>query len=60
MMYQQYRRYYLHRRVKGFARLVCKNKTVYLPFNFTLGIKQQFYLNELIRCYGYAIQMEIA
>ena len=31
----QNRKYYLHRRVKTFARLSLKYKTVYVPFDFT-------------------------
>lgn len=56
----QNRKYYLHRRVKTFARLVLKLRTIYVPFNFESEFtkKQRAYIAEL-QNYHYTIQTEI-
>lgn len=53
------RKYYLHRQVKKFARLIAKRRTIYLSFAFSPSKMQQKYLSELSNTYGYAVQTEI-
>lgn len=55
----QRRRYYLHRRIRKFARLDTRHRTVFVPFLFEANEKEQFYFNELRQRYGYAVQVEL-
>jgi hypothetical protein len=56
------RRYYLHRRIKGFGRVFAKDRNgiIYLPHSLKLSDKQQFYVAELVKLGSrYSVQMEI-
>ncbi|MFT4062552.1 MAG: hypothetical protein QM642_09385 [Edaphocola sp.] len=50
------RRYYLHRRIRLFARLSTAQRTIYIPCLHEPNEKQTQYFNELRATYGYAVQ----
>lgn len=56
---KQNRRYYLHRKLKGFVRMKARIKTMYVPYSVTPDAQQQKYLDELRSKIGYALQTEI-
>lgn len=55
------RRYYLHRRIKRFARLKVSLKTIYIGSTMMGGgnVRDSFYMNELCSKYNYVVQLEI-
>lgn len=55
---QRNRRYYLHKRVRMFAKLNTRMKTIYIPYLFEPTEKQSQYFDDL-RALGYAVQTEL-